>query len=260
MVLNRFRWLSDKLSRKPVRWFAKHNVSPNTISIIGFVVTLIAAIGYAFPQVYIYNMFWAWFPVVLFFLSGWLDVMDGGVARATGKETKFGGFLDSTLDRLGDAAIILGLTVAGIIYPWDRNLNDLIGYSAMTIVIMISYTRSRAENEGVIMKGVGLMERAERVFIIMGGYIMESAFYVWTPYTSYPEYGLWFFPIFFMVFTLLCVQTLIARVLHAYRWLSGKMSRKYLVKHHLLELYNMKYGIQSAEKTQDAQQVDAAKN
>ena len=87
------------------------------------------------------------------------------VARKTGQTSKFGGFLDSTLDRISDSVIVLGLIWSGeMIWPWDFKINCLIGFISMGTMLLISYTRSRAEIEGVIMKGIGFMERAETRF------------------------------------------------------------------------------------------------
>ena len=236
MVLNNFRYLLPKFTNGPVKFCIKHKISPNAISIIGFVVSSIAAIGFAFPNLFLYNYspitswfywWWAGIPVFIFFFGGFLDVIDGAVARKTGKSSKFGAFLDSTLDRLSDGIIILGLMYGQLIYPWDENWNYLIGFTSLIIMLLISYTRSRAELEGVIMAGIGLMERGERYFILVFGYIIEWAiFAIITQYYDDVTYSKWFFPVFFIIYTLLCLQTLGARILWTYKWLNNKMPEK----------------------------------
>lgn len=259
MVLNKFRHISDRLIEKPVNWCVERDISPNTITFLGFIVSCIAAVGYALPDIFIYRWYLGGFPVVLFFLAGALDVLDGGVARKTGSASKFGGFLDSTLDRLSDAVIILGLMLGEMLWLNNRIINDLLGFIAISIMILISYTRSRAELEGVVMKGVGLMERAERVFLIMFGYIIESWINMGEiteigPFSSSNPYNGGFFPIFFLVFIGLCVETLIVRIRHSYKWLSGTVSTKYLEKHELTELYEQfkkENKIQGEKKSKD---------
>ncbi|MHA1729751.1 MAG: CDP-alcohol phosphatidyltransferase family protein [Promethearchaeota archaeon] len=239
--------------KSQVEFLVRHKISANSLSIFGFGIMVLAAIGYALPDFFLYNPWLSWIPVLLFFLSGYVDVLDGGVARASGTASKFGGFLDSTLDRLSDVVIVIGLMAGGMIWPkyWpgDSNVNNLLGYFLISVVFMISYTRSRAENEGVVMKGIGFMERAERVFIIMGVYIIEANIYFYSnlvpQYFGNPSFGYpkgCFFAIFMIIFTILCIWTLIARIIHAKKWLTGIVSNDYLKKHDLLDKYPIKGG------------------
>ncbi len=235
MVLNNFRYLLPKFTNGPVKFCIKYKISPNAISVIGFVVSSIAAIGFAFPNIFLYNYseitpsfywWWAGIPISLFFLGGYIDIIDGSVARKTGKSSKFGAFLDSTLDRLSDAIIILGLMYGQLIFIWDENWNYLIGFISLITMLLISYTRSRAELEGVVMAGIGLMERGERYFILVFGYLIEwIIFAVSTQYFN-GSYSKWFFPVFFIIYTLLCMQTLLARIRWTYKWLNNKMPEK----------------------------------
>jgi archaetidylinositol phosphate synthase len=238
MVLNKYRYLLPRFIDGPVNFCVKHHISPNSITVFGFLISAVAGICYAFPTIFLYNYFaftdkfWIFFasiPPILFFFSAYLDVLDGSVARKTNNTTKFGGFLDSTLDRVSDSIIILGLISGHMIWPWDFQINCLIGFIAMGTMLLISYTRSRAEIEGVIMKGIGFMERAERVFILLGGYIVEWIIFAIQSYFLQIEpqnqfHG--FFPIFFIIFTILCIQTLMARISWADKWLNNKMPEK----------------------------------
>jgi len=235
MVLNNFRYLLPKFTKGPVNLCVKYNITPNAISIIGFVVSSIAAIGFAFPNMFLYNYseitpwfywWWAGIPVFIFFLGGYIDIIDGSVARKTGKSSKFGAFLDSTLDRLSDAIIILGLMYGQLIFIWDENWNYLIGFMSLIIMLLISYTRSRAELEGVIMAGIGFMERGERYIILVICYVIEWAIFAINTQYSDGTYSKWFFPVFFIIYTLLCLQTLGARILWTYKWLNNKMPEK----------------------------------
>jgi len=154
---------------RPVDFLIRHNISPNQISFIGFFCSLLAAFLIGIGWIY-YSMWVAWFVPFLIGLGGAFDLFDGEVARRTDKESKAGAFLDSNLDRLSDALFIIGLIYGGLV-------TFFLGYVLLFLVIMISYTRSRAENEGVKMKGVGYMERAERVVFLLFATLIEMWFY-----------------------------------------------------------------------------------
>jgi len=236
MVLNNYRHLLPRFVDGPINFLVKHKVTPNQVSVIGFLISVAAAVTYAFPTVFLYNYvvitswfwwFWAGIPPILFFISAYFDVLDGGVARKTNQVTKFGGFLDSTLDRISDSITIMGLMYGNMIWPWNNAINNLLAFLAMGVSILISYTRSRAEVDGVVMKGIGFMERAERVFYLLFAYILEWAIFAiqkyWFPTTTPID---WFYPVTFIIFLVLCIQTLWARVSWAEKWLNNKMPEK----------------------------------
>lgn len=89
-------------------------------------------------------------------LSGAFDSLDGYIARKKNMVTKFGAFLDSTTDRVCDAAYTLSLMVSGLMSP-EMTL------ALLTAEFLVSYTRARAEGLGFELRGKGLMERGERV-------------------------------------------------------------------------------------------------
>jgi CDP-diacylglycerol--glycerol-3-phosphate 3-phosphatidyltransferase len=130
-------------------------IHPNTITVLGMLMQ--AGVGVLFGLGYIT-------------LGGWLllivapvDALDGALARALGKQSRFGAFLDSTLDRLADAALILGLTV----YFLQQGKPVAIALCLVSLVaaMMVSYTRARAESLGFACK-VGLLTRFERIVLI----------------------------------------------------------------------------------------------
>ena len=132
-------------------------VSPNALSVIGFIITLFACYRLSFDLL----------TGGIFILVGALfDVLDGVVARAQNKMTRFGAFLDSVLDRYSDAFILLALAynlkndshMVGVIL----SLGTLLG------AFLISYSRARAEGIGEECKN-GLMERPERIILISLG-------------------------------------------------------------------------------------------
>jgi archaetidylinositol phosphate synthase len=228
MVLNRFREFADKLTKSQVKFFVHIGIKPNTLSIIGLAFGICAAVTFALPEIFMNSKIWSWIPPLLYFLSGYLDLIDGSVARITGTSSKFGGFLDSTLDRIGDAAAIVGIMIGNLLWVGDVRIGYLIGFISICITILISYTRSRAENEGVIMKGVGLMERGERFFALLGGIILETILR-----GTIPRYNHLFFPIFYCVYVFSCIFTVMQRIIHSYKWLTGNISSKYLKKHNI---------------------------
>lgn len=197
----------------PVEFMVKHNISPNLLSFIGFACSLTAAFLIGIGMVHA-PIWFSWSVQVLMFFSGAFDVFDGEVARRTGKDSQAGAFLDSNLDRLSDAALVFGLIFSGLI-------DFLLGFVLLFLIIMISYTRARAENEGVDMKGVGIMERAERVILLMFILSIES----WVHFLSRiltQNYILlllsqYFFIVSILIFTGLLAFTFIQRFVFTFK-------------------------------------------
>jgi archaetidylinositol phosphate synthase len=147
---------------KPVALAISHSgLSPNQITLIGFAVSLLSA--YAFFEK---NQLWGG---VLLLLAGLFDILDGAVAKATGRVTKFGGVLDSILDRYSDLTVLGAILIAGLCDP-------ISGTVAIIGSVMVSYVRARGEVEGVKMSGVGILERAERIVILAATALVG---YVW---------------------------------------------------------------------------------
>src|SRR5947199_2813344 len=119
-----------------VRWLALSRIHPNVLTFLGLVINIWAA--FLFAQ----GRFRAAAAVVIG--AGLFDMVDGRVARATDRVTRFGGFFDSVLDRYSDLALLMGL----LVYYANINRNSYIVLTAivMTGSVMISYTRARAEN------------------------------------------------------------------------------------------------------------------
>ncbi|MFP4624285.1 MAG: CDP-alcohol phosphatidyltransferase family protein [Gemmatimonadota bacterium] len=138
---------------------ARRRAHPNLLTTIGFLVTLSSA--YAFHQ---HSVRTAGFLVLL---GGFFDILDGRVARLTDLGSKFGAFYDSTLDRMSEIAVYLGLL--SLYNDYRLELGDVgmiyLIMLAMGGSLMVSYTRARAEALGLDCR-VGLMPRAERVVLI----------------------------------------------------------------------------------------------
>jgi len=152
-----------------VRWLALSHINPNTLTFLGLVINIGAA--WLFSQG---KFFWAGMVVIG---AGLFDMVDGRVARATDRVTRFGGFFDSVLDRYSDLALFMGLLV------WYSSINRpfyiVLTAIVMTGSVMTSYTRARAENTIPKCK-VGFLERPERVvLIIIGALFNRMAQVLW---------------------------------------------------------------------------------
>lgn len=141
-----------------VRGLSWAGIHPNMLTLVGLLINIAAAAVLATGN--FFAAFWVITGAALF------DMVDGRVARATNQVTRFGGFFDSVLDRYSDLALLMGLLIyyANI----NRPLYIILTAIVMTTSVMISYTRSRAEN--IIPKcKVGFMERPERIVLLMIG-------------------------------------------------------------------------------------------
>src|SRR5271169_366 len=159
------KWLLYKI----VHGLALTKISPNALTFIGLLINLIAGIlfGYAHAENQ-RRMFLAAALVIIG--AGIFDMVDGRVARATNQVTRFGAFFDSVLDRYSDLALLMGL----LVYYGNINRNFYVVLTAivMTTSVMISYTRSRAENVIPLCK-VGFLERPERVVLLIIGALFD---------------------------------------------------------------------------------------
>lgn len=140
-------------------WLSEKRVHPNALTTIGFVVTVSSAFAYHQHHVRTAGF--------LILLGGFFDILDGRVARLSGLGSKFGAFYDSTLDRISEIAVFMGLL--SLYNDYRLELGDVgmiyLIMLAMAGSLMISYTRARAEAMGLDCK-VGLMPRAERVVLL----------------------------------------------------------------------------------------------
>jgi archaetidylinositol phosphate synthase len=143
----------------------KIGLTPNKISIIGFILALASAVSYSLTTS---KSPWLLIVAVVFLMaSGFCDTMDGIVARTFQQTTVFGGYFDSVLDRYADAAVYAAIIVAGLSNAaWGSVWGVVWGLAALAGSIMVSYTRARAEAVGIKMESVGFAERAERMLIL----------------------------------------------------------------------------------------------
>jgi CDP-diacylglycerol--glycerol-3-phosphate 3-phosphatidyltransferase len=209
-----FVFLSEKNKERYLRIItplrkvlARLGVHPNILSITGLILSVVAGFVYSLG-----SFFWAAWIVVL---AGTCDALDGELARQTGKNSRFGAFFDSALDRYSDGFILMGLgwffaggpvlfggggeTSVGNQSPWAVVLIIL----AMAGSFMVSYTRARAEALGLQCK-VGLMQRPERITLLVIGSLLGSI----------PVIGLIFVKVTLLILALSTNITAIHRMIH----------------------------------------------
>ncbi|MBN2655386.1 MAG: CDP-alcohol phosphatidyltransferase family protein, partial [Nitrospirae bacterium] len=139
-------------------------LSPNAVTVAGFLITVLAAL------VMQNNLFAGG---LLILLAGFFDMLDGIIARVKNIQTRFGALLDSTLDRVSDALILLS---AAWIFVESGSLTGIFASAAALIFsFIVSYIRARAEGLGINCT-IGLMERPERIVTLAAGCILDQLF------------------------------------------------------------------------------------
>jgi phosphatidylglycerophosphate synthase len=146
---------------------ARTRVSPNALTAAGVLLCAAAAVVVYFE--YRHEVAAFWLGAALFIVGSILDVLDGALARRSGKATPFGAFVDSTTDRMSEAFM---LGAIALVFAREENEVALaFTFAAVAGSFLVSYTRARAEALG--LKGdVGIGSRAERVFVISTGLIL----------------------------------------------------------------------------------------
>jgi len=143
------------LLRPLVRWLSLMRVRPDTLTVVGWTLALCAAV--------LFGLGYARIAGAVMLLGGLFDALDGAVARESNRISSFGAFLDSTLDRLSESAVFVGLIF--FYASSDRPFAALLAGVAMTFSLLTSYARARAEGLDIDCE-VGLLERAGRVVIL----------------------------------------------------------------------------------------------
>lgn len=170
------------------RLLARLGFHPNTVTLLGFFLNVGVGVVLATGRLS---------------LGGWLlavtaplDAVDGALARLVGQKSRFGAFLDSTLDRLSEAALLVGL--AAHYLGQGRPVEVILAFVALAGGTLVSYTRARAEALGLSCK-VGLFSRLERVVLLATGLIL-----------GFPSIALW-------VLAVGTLLTTVQRMLYVYR-------------------------------------------
>jgi CDP-diacylglycerol--glycerol-3-phosphate 3-phosphatidyltransferase len=155
------------LAARSMGGLARTRITPNALTTSGVLLCAAASIVVLFENHH--ELMFYWLGAGLFVAGSVLDILDGALARAGGKSTPFGAFLDSTTDRVSE-----GFMLAAIAYVFARHGRDVfvvVTVGAVAGSFLVSYTRARAEALG--LKGdVGIGSRAERVVVITAGLVL----------------------------------------------------------------------------------------
>jgi len=153
-VLNNLRAILAPALEKIGKGFTATGLSANFWTFVG--------LGFALLSAVVYGMGIESGLIiggVLLLVSGFFDMIDGQVARVTGKTSKKGSYLDSMFDKIAETAIFLGILVGGYAEPYLVLL-------AITLSLLVSYARAKSDALNIKLQGVGIGERAERLLVI----------------------------------------------------------------------------------------------
>lgn len=168
--------LADYFTQSAVRLLAKTPIKPNAITWLGFIITVGAT-----ALIVTGHLLAAGF---VFLVAGFFDILDGALARRTNRTSQFGAVLDSTLDRLGEAILLLGILALFLLTEEKSALFNLINKDWAVVLVgvtligslLVSYIRARAEALGLECQ-VGLFTRAERVVVLALGLLLSQINY-----------------------------------------------------------------------------------
>ncbi len=163
MVMGRLREFINRAAPATIgKALARLGVKPDEITYLGLALAALAPVAAGTGVL--------WLVPVLIAVSSVMDVLDGAVARALNRTSRFGSYLDSLSDRLSDALFLTSLIIMGA--------NIYASVAALTFSFLVSYSRSKGEQLGVKMEGVGLTERGERSVLLfiasLAAALMES--------------------------------------------------------------------------------------
>jgi len=157
---------------KPVgQVLASAQVSPNLLTMLSVLVAVTA--GYMYSQKRLVE------GVALILLSAFVDMLDGAVARASGRVTRFGATFDHVLDRYAEAFMVVGMILGGYV-GWE------LGFFALFGMVMASFTRAKAESVGGLRScTIGIAERQEKLLLFIAG---SLATYLYFPALAYATF------------------------------------------------------------------------
>jgi len=157
-----------KLGEPIALFFGRLGLTPNGLTLIGFGISVIGAILAGL-------VLWAVAGVVIF-AGGVFDMFDGTLARATGRVSRLGAFMDSVFDRWGEAIVYLGIVVGCASAGYG--LGTILAAAALGAAFMVSYTRAKSEGlgftEGTGMAQVGIMPREIRLIVLSLGLLLAG--------------------------------------------------------------------------------------
>ena len=177
-VKQEYTQAAREILRRSMRGVARTKLTPDMLTLVGVALCLAGAVFVGFETRNEYLFFWL--GGVLFVIGSIADILDGALARAAGKGTVFGAFLDSTFDRVGEAAILAAI---GLSFMHDSNEVALMAaFAAVIGSFLVSYTRARAEALG-LRGDIGFGSRVERVVLIgIGLFVAPWGWLQWPIY------------------------------------------------------------------------------
>jgi CDP-diacylglycerol--glycerol-3-phosphate 3-phosphatidyltransferase len=155
------------LASRSVTGLARTRVTPNALTAAGVTLCIAAAVIVPFESRN--ELLWYWLGAVVFVVGSVLDILDGALARAGGKSTPFGAFLDSTTDRIGEGAMLAA--IGFVLARHGHDVAVLFTILAVAGSFLVPYVRAKAEALG-LRGDVGLGSRAERVVVITAGLVL----------------------------------------------------------------------------------------
>ncbi len=163
-VKQEYTQAARQILQRSLRGVARTKLTPDMLTLAGVTLCLVGALLVGFETRNEYLFFWL--GGGLFVIGSVADILDGALARAASKGTVFGAFLDSTFDRLGEAAMVAAI---GLVFARDGNDVALVAsFAAVTGSFLVSYTRAKAEALG-LRGDIGFGSRVERVVLISVG-------------------------------------------------------------------------------------------
>ncbi|HET7304931.1 MAG TPA: CDP-alcohol phosphatidyltransferase family protein [Segeticoccus sp.] len=157
-MLNHFRALFTRIFTPVARLFLALGISPDIVTIVGTMGVCVGALAF-YPR---HEFFWGTVVITCFVFS---DTVDGVMARMSGRSSRWGAYLDSTLDRVGDAAIFGGLVLYYAHEP-DKYYMAGLALACLILGMVVSYAKARAEGLGMTAN-VGIAERADRLVTVL---------------------------------------------------------------------------------------------
>jgi CDP-diacylglycerol---glycerol-3-phosphate 3-phosphatidyltransferase len=167
MVANLARAWSARFVEPVARFLGSLGLTPNAVTVLGFFLTVVVAGVLASGRLLLAGI------LLIFTLA--FDAVDGTLARLLGQTTRFGAFLDSTLDRW--AEVVLFVAIAWVMLQANNDLGVMLSIAALGTSLLVSYTRARAEGVGLQCKE-GILTRFERLVILIAGLIFNML--VWS--------------------------------------------------------------------------------
>lgn len=153
-MLNNLRDRLKPSLEKIGKGFASTGLSPNFWTGVGLAFAMASAVVYGLGLEY-----GLIFGGILLLASGFFDMVDGQVARITGKISHKGAYLDSMFDKIAEVAIFFGILIGGYVEPY-------LVFLAITLSLLVSYARAKSDAINIKLQGVGIGERAERLLAI----------------------------------------------------------------------------------------------